>query len=145
MKKIYFLLILAVLVSSCKTVRINKQQQRIASSAIELGTIGELNSNLEINAFQTISIPKYQERIRVQIAILPHNKSTFEALKRASKLQGKNVAVKFIDSLVTKPKYVSFQLADFVSIVSQLNLEENTSVIEYLKIAPKSKLVTTIL
>jgi len=144
-KKIYFLLILAVLVSSCKTVRINKQQQRIASSAIELGTIGELNSNLEINAFQTISIPKYQERIRVQIAILPHNKSTFEALKRASKLQGKNVAVKFIDSLVTKPKYVSFQLADFVSIVSQLNLEENTSVIEYLKIAPKSKLVTTIL
>jgi len=143
-KKIYFLLILVVLVSSCKTVRINKQPQRIASSAIEFGTIGELNSNLEINAFQTNAIPKYQEKIRVQVAIVLHNKSTFNALKKASKLQGKNVAIKFIDSLANKPKYVSFQLIDYVSIVTQLNSEKNSSIIEHLKIAPKSRLVTTI-
>lgn len=143
MKKISFLILLVISIS-CKTVSIKKQPQRIASSAIELGTIGVLKPNLEINAFQTVGIPKYKEKIRVQFSIFPYNKLTFNALKKASKLQGKKVTLQYVDSLPNKPTYVTFTIADKVAIIQQLKSEENSTIIEHLKIAPTSKLVTTV-
>ena len=70
MKKISALL-LFVIVASCKTVIVNKQTQKIASSALELATIGITKPNLQINNFEVNAIPQLNEKIRVTAKILP--------------------------------------------------------------------------
>ncbi len=71
------ILLLFVVISSCKTVIVNKQTQKIASSALELATIGITKPNLQINNFEVNAIPQLNVKIRVIAKILPFNKTTF--------------------------------------------------------------------
>lgn len=144
MKNSYFVIVLLVFVTSCKTVYINKQQQKVASSAIELATIGEGKMNLEINAFQTTSIPTYKKKLRISSQILEFSNATFRAFKNASKLQGKKVSVKYVDSLPNKPVFVTISISDKVSVINQLNENFNKEVLSYLQTVPEAKMISTV-
>jgi len=138
------ILFLFVVISSCKTVIVNKQTQKIASSALELATIGIAKPNLQINNFEVNAIPQLNEKIRVTAKILPFNKTTFKAYIKASTLQGKKSMIKYVDSLLNKPRYVVLKITDYVTLLEELNDKQNLTVFNYLKTVPKAKLVTSI-
>lgn len=144
MKKTLSLLLLLVMLVSCKTVYVNKQSQKIASSPIELATIGITKFNLQINNFEVTAIPQLNQKIRVTKQVLPFNKTTFKAYSKASKLQGKKSSFKYVDSLPNKPKYVVLKITDNVTLLEELNEEHNGSVFNYLKTVPKANIITTI-
>lgn len=138
------ILLLFIVISSCKTVIVNKQTQKIASSALELATIGITKPNLQINNFEVNAIPQLNEKIRVTAKILPFNKATFKAYTKASNLQGRQSIVKYVDSLPNKPKYVVLKITDKVLLLNELNSEYNTTVFNYLKTVPTAKIITAI-
>jgi len=142
-KKNYFLLLLIIL-TSCKTIVVNKQIQKMASSPLELGTIGKTKFNLQINNFETLAIPEFSKKIRVVAMVLPFNKSIFKSFIKATVLQGKNRDIKYVDSSIIKPSYVQLKITDIVRLIEELNSEHNTSIINYLKVAPNAKIITTV-
>ncbi len=144
MKKTYTLLLFLVILTSCKTVVVNKQTQKIASSALELGTIGKTKPNLQINTFEINAIPQLNQKIRVTAKVLPFNKATFKAYSKAAKLQGKKSTFKYVDSLPNKPMYVILKITDNVTLLEELNNEHNTTVFNYLKTVPNAQAITTI-
>lgn len=144
MKKIHALLLFLVIVTSCKTVVVNKQTQKIASAALELATIGKTKPNLQINAFEINAIPQLNQKIRVTAMVLPFNKTTFKAYVKAATLQGKKSTVKYVDSLPNKPTYVVVKIADNVTLLEELNSEHNVTVFNYLKTVPDANVITAI-
>lgn len=91
MKKTHTLLLILMIVSSCKTVIVNKQTQKIASADLELATIGIMKPNLQINVFEINAIPLLNQKIRVTAMAMPFNKTTFKAYAKAATLHGKKV------------------------------------------------------
>ena len=143
MKKllVLFLLVFAV---SCKTVHIAKQPQKIASSALELATIGKTTPNFQLNNFEVQAIPLLKEKIKVSASLQKFNKATFKAYVKAANLQGKKNSLKYVDSLTHKPRYVIFTIIDKVTLLKELNSSFNTNIVNYLKYNPKAKIVTTV-
>lgn len=144
MKKIHSLLLFLVIVTSCKTVVVNKQTQKIASAALELATIGKTKPNLQINAFEINAIPQLNQKIRVTAMVLPFNKTTFKAYVKAATLQGKKSTVKYVDSLPNKPIYVALKIADNITLLEELNSEHNVTVFNYLKTVPDANVITAL-
>ncbi len=139
-----YIVLLLIILTSCKTIVVNNQIQKMASSPLELGTIGKTEFNLQINNFEIAAIPQFKKKIRVTATLLPFNKSTFKTFTKASVLQGKNSSIKYIDSLQVKPNYVLLKITDIVRLIEELNSEHNTSVINYLKVEPNAKIITTV-
>lgn len=144
MKKIPALLLFLAILTSCKTVVVNKQTQKIASAALELGTIGKTKPNLQINAFEINAIPQLNQKIRVTAMVMPFNKTTFKAYVKAATLQGKKSTVKYVDSLPNKPTYVALKIADNITLLEELNSKHNVTVFNYLKTVPDANVVTAI-
>lgn len=143
MKTLRIIILLVILVS-CKTVYVKKDQQKAASSNLELATIGENKPNLQINSFEVHAIPKLSQKIRVNATLLEFSKATYRAFKKATKFQGNKNNVKYIDSLVNKPTFVELNIMDKVTLLEVLNKSLNAEIIDYLKYTPKAKIVTTI-
>lgn len=143
MKKVG-IIILLVFVISCKTVLVNKQPQKIASSALELGIIGTTKSNMRINNFEINAIPQLNHKIRVMANEVTFNKSSYKAYKKARLFQGKENRVNYIDSLPNKPTFITFEIIDKVTLLNELNSNANAPVVNYLKTEPKAKIITTI-
>jgi len=143
-KKTHTLLLFLAIVSSCKTVIVNKQTQKIASANVELATIGITKPNLQINAFEINAIPQLNQKIRVTAMVLPFNKTSFKAYVKAATLQGKKSMVKYVDSLPNKPTYVALKIMDNITLLKELNSEHNTTVFNYLKTVPDAKMITAI-
>lgn len=139
-KKINILL-LFVIVVSCKTVVVNKQTQKIAASALELGTIGTSRTNLQINAFEINAIPQLDQKIRVKAMVIPFNKGTFKAYSKSLKFQGKKSKIKYVDSLPNKPKFITLKIVDKITLLNELISEKNKTVLNYLKIEPKANII----
>ncbi|MGV8947178.1 MAG: hypothetical protein ACOH1N_12165 [Lutibacter sp.] len=144
MKKTGTLLLFLAILTSCKTVVVNKQTQKIAFSALELATIGKTKPNLQINNFEINAIPQLNQKIRITSKVLPFSRTTFKAYKRASKLQGKKVTIKYVDSLSQKPTFAVLKIVDQVTLLQELNAEYNSTVFNYLKTVPKASIITSI-
>lgn len=143
--KNYCILLLVVIITSCKTVYINKQQQKIAASPLELATIGKTTPNVQINNFEINAIPRLSNKLRLIATVLPFNKSGFKAYTKAAILQGKrDKTIAYIDSLTIKPTFVNFKIADKVTLLNELNKDGNSPVFNYLKNTPNAKIITSI-
>ena len=141
MKKISaFLIIFSIF--SCKTVEVNQQRQQMTKTVIELGVIGKVNKGIEINTFQTTTVPVYKEKIRVSTNILVFNDNTFNTYAQAALQQNRKIKITYIDSVANKPGYVNFQILDKVQLLSELNAPHNTDVNNYLQNANNNVLIT---
>jgi hypothetical protein len=143
LKKFSIILLLVIFVS-CNTVYITKQQQKIASSALELATIGIIKPNLQINNFEVQAIPKLNQKIKVNATLFKFNKSTYKAFNKANKLQGDKNKIEYIDSIADKPAFLVLDIVDKVSLLKNLKEDSNVEIINYLKYSPKAKIITTV-
>ncbi|MFA5297535.1 MAG: hypothetical protein WC389_04930 [Lutibacter sp.] len=144
MKKTATILLFLAILTSCKTVVVNKQTQKIASSALELATIGKTKPNLQINTFEINAIPQLNKKIRVTAMVLPFNRAAFKAYIKAANLQGKRNVVKYVDSLSNKPMYVALKITDNVTLLEELNGGHNVTIFNYLKTVPNANMISEI-
>lgn len=142
-KKNYLLLLLIIL-TSCNTVYITKQQQKIASSSLELASIGIIKPNLQINNFEVQAIPKLNQKIKVNATLVQFSKTTYKAFKKANKLQGSRKKVEYIDSIAKKPTFLILDIVAKVSLLKTLKEQLNIEIVDYLKHSPEAKIITRV-
>ena len=137
MKRI--ILILLIVLSSCKTIGIQKQMY----NQVELATIGS-TKNKFIKEFQTNAIPKLTTKIRLGISLKEFTKSSFKSFQQANKQLGKSSNLNYIDSLEVKPKYINLVIIDKLNLLNNFNNSKNKHTINYLKTSNNLKIVTEI-
>jgi len=130
----YFFIIsfVLMLLAGCKTASIFQESGVNSTQQVPLGSIGSGNDFLFQTGFNNAAIPIYNQPIKVAVKIIFFNKQTFKAFEKAKTLQSVNVVIDYIDSLAIKPKYIELQIADKVTVISALNLKENSDVKAYL-------------
>lgn len=140
---IYILLIISTI--SCQTTKIKNQEYKISPATIELGSIGTAVSiNNTMNDFSTRSFPVIQEKIRLDIQMVPFNKKINEIYLKKTKASQLPVNITYIDSLPNKPEFVTITLMDLTSFTNELNAPYNKSVLTFLKDREKASVITSV-
>jgi len=117
---------------------------KINSNYLELGIIGEVKPHLEINSFNQVAIPVYKQKVKLNKKLVPFSKQTFNAYKKSCALQGKEVHLTDIDSLLDKPHFITLEIADKLAIIDALKKDENEGVLAQLKYNKELKLIQAI-
>jgi len=144
MIKYISIFILVISFTSCKSISINKETQKITTQNIQLGTVGEQKSFLLEQDYNHTALPNYKTPIKVFVNALNFNKSTFKAFTNAKINQTKKVTINYVDSLEIKPKYLKLDIADRVAVLNTLNSKTNKDVFQFLKNKDESHIVTSI-
>lgn len=134
--------LLSVLFVSCSSIQINHQKQKTTTAVVELGAIGIISSNLLSVGFKTNALPIYKQKIRLQAVVVPFDKYTYKAYKKAAGQQNSPKIIAATDT-VTKManKYVRLQIIDKVQLINELNAEYNKNVKSYIQTAEANTLV----
>lgn len=143
MKKYILLLILSGL-TSCQTISIKDRTYKVSSATTEIGSIGLSKSLYVKNEFSTRVFPVFEDKIRVDVSILPFNKRLDKFYLKKSRFNQNQAEIKFSDSLDVKPEIVTISILDISGYIKQVNSDTNTDVVRYLMDTKKSKIVTSI-
>lgn len=145
MKKVVVLAILGVL-CSCQSLKIKDTTYRVSASTVELGALGEAKSIVGLkNEFKISAYPSYQEKIKVQIDIVPHTKKTNKIYLSKAKYNQRQTAISYIDSIAIKPELVSIKITDFSLLISELNAPYNSEELFLLEKNERTSLISSIL
>ncbi len=139
-----FVLIFFSVFSACKTVSFDQDTYRITSDSVLLGGIGTGKEYVLEGDYKNTAFVAYQQPIKLSSSILPFSKKTYKLFTNASKRQSADLKIKYTDSLVEKPKFVQLHISDKVTVLEQLNNKNNKQLIDYLKVQPEAKMVTSI-
>jgi len=112
--------------------------------AVVLGSIGNTSDDLFKNNFKIAALADYKSPIRVSVTPVTFSKSSYKIFLKARKYQMVNVNPQMNDSIKTKPKFVTVQIADRVALIDELNSSYNRTVKDYLNRQAKATLVTSI-
>jgi len=138
------ILVLTLVIVSCKPLGFQAYTQQTTTQKIALGSIG-LSSNFILEkGYDNTGLPNYEKDIKVSISALPYSKATYKAFSKAAQLQETNFKVNYIDSLDHKPKYLDISIADEVLLIESLNNHSNASIKNYLSTKKEAKVVTSI-
>ena len=137
---LFFLLIL----SSCNIVKVNDKTFKLSSSTTEIGSIGFSKTIITKNDFFTRSFPKLENKIRVEVNVIPFDKKLNKAYLKNEKFNQHQAKIKYVDSLETKPELVSITILDITGFINEINSDKNKEIISFLKSTKKSKIVTSI-
>ncbi len=139
-----FVLIFFSVFSACKTVSINQDTYRITSDSVLLGSIGTGKEYVLEGDYNNTAFVAYEQPIKLSSSILPFSKKTYQLFTEASKKQPSGLNINYTDSLNEKPKFVQLHISDKVTVLDQLNNENNEHLLNYLKVQPEAKMVTSI-
>ncbi len=142
--KRYILLVVLLGLFSCQSVSIKNRKYKITDATTEIGSIGQSKSLFYKNDFSTKVFPILENKIRVDVSIVPFNKKLNKAYLQKAKYNQSQPEVKFIDSIETKPEMVTISVLDMQGYMSEINAEHNKQVLTYLKDTKKSKVITSI-
>lgn len=137
-------LIFASILVSCNSVKINQGFQKTTTQNLLLGTVGEEKDFILEQDYNQTAIVKYSTPIRINVSLFDFNKTTFRAFEKASKRQSAKLNITYIDSLDSKPTYLSLEIADRVSVLNALNSKENQDIFQYLQNKPNAHLVSNL-
>ncbi|MEL4309118.1 hypothetical protein [Joostella sp. CR20] len=143
---IKILIALVVLCYSCKTVTVNNDNQIISDSQPQLGAIGFLESRLVLekeikrHTFKTVMLPSLESKIRLELHKEKFDKKRYTAYLNTSPKN--EYQVSYIDSISTKPEFLSLQLSDRLEYIE--HLKGDVKLINYLKDKPELQSVTSI-
>ncbi len=143
MKKYILTLLFAGLIS-CQTISIKDKTYKVSNATTEIGSIGLSKSWYIKNDFLTKIFPILNEKIRVDVTVIPFDKKSNNIFLKKSKFNQNQEKIKYIDSLEVKPEFVTIDILDISGYISQINSENNTEVIRYLKDVQKAKVITSI-
>jgi len=143
MKKIIFILVL--LAVSCQTTKIKNKTYKTSPATVELGSIGTSTSlnNLK-NDFSIKSFPALQNKIRLDIQIVPFTKDINKIYLEKSEVNQTEKKINYIDSLSNKPKFVTVSILDQSGFIEELNANHNKNILTYLKDTEDAAIVKSI-
>ncbi|MBC7523116.1 MAG: hypothetical protein H7239_01555 [Flavobacterium sp.] len=129
---------------SCTTAKIKGAAYKLSSSNVEIGSIGFSKATIVKNDFETHALPILNNKLRVEINILPFNKRSNKIYKEKAKYNQSQSKIQFSDSLDIKPEFVVLTIFDINGFVNEINDTQNKEVIEFLKKTEKAKITTSI-
>lgn len=144
MKKIICLFIIINI--SCKTINVKEQSYKTSNSKIELGALGEAKSIADLkNNFTITAYPIIEEKIKLEVAIMPFTKKLNKIYQSKEKFNQKQSKINYVDSLPIKPEMVSIKILDISSLVDDLNSIANTKELNFIKNNERTTIVTSVL
>jgi len=139
-----FVIIFFGIFSACKTVSINQETYRTTSDPVSLGSIGTGKEYVLEGKYTNTAFVAYHQPIKLSSSVLPFSQKTHKLFTKASEKQSSDLKINYTDSLAEKPKFVQLYISDKVTVLKQLNNENNEQLIDYLKLQPEAKIVTSI-
>jgi hypothetical protein len=143
MKNYFYLLLLSFLIA-CKSLSIHDKKYKVCNDVTELASIGFIKTTFLKSNFSTRVFPKLENKIRVDVKLIPFTKAANKIYLQKSKYNQSQTKIKYIDSLSIKPELVKITILDLTGYMKELNSEYNSEVITFLKNTQKSKIVTSI-
>ncbi len=142
-KKYSIAILLAANCLGCHSIKVNNASMYSSdTNPVALGVIGFQKGGILASDFKVSAIPEYRQKIRVGITPVYFGTTTFEAYLRTS---GENKQqIKYIDSLENKPRFISLQLLDQVTTITELQEVYNLETIRYLKSQREAAIVTSL-
>lgn len=140
------LFVLLIVVVSCKTINVKEQSYKTSNSKIELGALGEAKSIADLkNDFTITAYPIIEEKIKLEVAIVPFTKKSNKIYQSKEKFNQKQSKINYVDSLQVKPEMVSIKISDIASLVDDLNSSSNTKELNFIKNNERTTIVTSVL
>jgi hypothetical protein len=127
------LLLVLITISSCKTAVVNGEKYKVSRSATYLGHVGHSKSILNSHhTFSTRSIPTLQDKVRLDIQILPFTKKIYTVYLDKLAAAQSAISVNYVDSLEVKPEFVNITILDLNSFAGEINSPHNNTILKYL-------------
>jgi len=143
MKKIIILVL--IITAGCQTAKIKNREYKYSYATTELGSIGEAISMYNLkNDFAAHSFPVLQNKIRLDVQVLPFTKDINKIYTEKAKINPAAVKINYVDSLAVKPEYVTLTIADLNGFATELNADYNKNTFQYLKDTETAVMVTGI-
>ncbi len=111
---------------------------------LQLGEIGEDKNYVLEKSYTHTAIPSYDQPIKVNVKQQAFSNSSFKAFEKATVHQNKKIAVNYVDSLETKPKFLKLQIADRVAVINNINNKENEDIEGYLQNKAEAHLISEV-
>ena len=144
MKRITLLLIITFF-TSCNTLKIKDKEYKTSSTTTEIGSIGYSKSAIAKNEFTTRVFPKLENKLRVEVSVLPFNKQLNKNYQKKAKFNQNQAKILYADSLDIKPEVVSITILDITGFVNEINTANNKEVSSFLKNTENAKIITSII
>jgi hypothetical protein len=140
----YSIVILSLILVSCKTAKVKDREYKVSSANTEIGSIGFSKSAIAQNDFTTRSFPRLENKLRVEVSVSPFNKKFNKIYQQKARFNQNQAKIQYIDSLETKPEVVTITILDIAGFVNEINGTNNKDIIDYLSNTEKAKVVTSI-
>jgi hypothetical protein len=137
-------LIIFFIVVGCKSISVANETQTKTSQFMELGNIGEDKQFILEEDYNSTAIPSFDEPIKIGASVLEFNKTSYKAFSIANNKKSLPLTVNYVDSSVSKPRFLKFELADRVSILNALNNKENNAVKDYIQNKKDAHIISVI-
>jgi len=141
MKPTYYLMLLALLITSCAPIKKLGSPQNFIPS---IGTIGKEQKSLLNRNFEQIGKPNIKEGIGLSVREKQFTKSKFKSYFNYKVGKGEKLKIAYSDSLKMKPKYMHLEISNKIALQSQLNEAHNDEVRSYLAHDEKIQIVSEI-
>jgi len=136
-------LVLALSCIACHSIKVNNANMHTATTnPIALGVIGVQENGLVSSDFKVTAIPDYKQKIRIGAQVVDFTTKTFETFSKVSK--EKRYGLRYVDSLDKKPSFITLELLDQVTTLSELQENYNSETLAYLKTQKKTAIVTSV-
>ena len=129
---------------SCNTIKVKNNNYKTTSATSEIGSIGQSKSSFFNNDFITHAFPELENKIRVDVQVIPFNKKANKLYLKKGKYNQNQSSITYVDSLNTKPELIVINILDIEGYVKELNSDDNKSIISYLKDVKNAKIITRI-
>lgn len=140
------LFVLLIVVVSCKTIHVKEQSYKTSNSKIELGALGEAKSIADLkNNFIITAYPIIEEKIKLEVAIVPFTKKANIIYQSKEKFNQKQSKINYVDSLPIKPEMVSIKISDIASLVNDLDASANAKALAFIKNNERTTIVASVL
>lgn len=137
-------ILLSLIVMSCNTVKIKDRDYKISSTTTEIGSVGFSKSAITKNDFNIHVFPILENKIRVEVSIVPFTKGLYKTYYNRAKFDQNQAKIQYSDSLETKPELIVISLLDIAGFVNEINSHSNKEVVDFLKNTQKAKIITSI-
>ncbi|WP_298535912.1 hypothetical protein [uncultured Algibacter sp.] len=144
MKHTLFTLCLIALLMGCKTTSINKASHETTIQRIPICSIGLDKDVVLQTAHNNVAWPVYNAPIKLVVEVVPFSQQTYKSFLNASAVQFNDIRINYVDSLESKPEFVTLKLIDKIAVLKALNTKENKSVKDYLSLNPSANIVTSV-
>lgn len=111
---------------------------------VEIATVGLEDASVFKKTFNGVGFIKLSSPIKLEVTNVPFNKKSYKEFLNAKLSQSSHLDIEYIDSLKSKPKYLSVKVTDALNLINQLHESSNEGVRSYLETNQQAGIVTNL-